>query len=88
MYIPPRWGRQPPPKFSKKLHEIERIWTGEGARPKFYYVDPPLHVFAKILHVTFLLLNTRQYSIFLKILHDFLSYKRVFMPKKECIYTM
>ena len=31
-------------KFSQKLHEIERIWTpGEGgARPKFYYVDPPL----------------------------------------------
>ena len=30
-------------KFSQKLHEIERIWTpGEVARPKFYYVDPPL----------------------------------------------
>ena len=31
-------------KFSQKLHEIERIWTpgGGGARPKFYYVDPPL----------------------------------------------
>ena len=31
-------------KFSPKLHEIERIWTpgGGGARPKFYYVDPPL----------------------------------------------
>ena len=31
-------------KFPQKLHEIERIWTpgGEGARPKFYYVDPPL----------------------------------------------
>ena len=28
-------------KISQKLHEIERIWTG-GARPKFYYVDPPL----------------------------------------------
>ena len=27
-------------KFSQKLHEIERIWT--GGRPKFYYVDPPL----------------------------------------------
>ena len=33
-------------KFSQKLHEIERIWApgGEGgARPKFYYVDPPLY---------------------------------------------
>ena len=30
-------------KFPQKLHEIERIWTpGGGARPKFYYVDPPL----------------------------------------------
>ena len=30
-------------KISQKLHEIERIWTpGRGARPKFYYVDPPL----------------------------------------------
>ena len=31
-------------KISQKLHEIERIWTprGGGARPKFYYVDPPL----------------------------------------------
>ena len=32
-------------KFSQKLHEIERILTpggGGGARPKFYYVDPPL----------------------------------------------
>ena len=29
-------------KISQKLHEIERIWTGGGARPKCYYVDPPL----------------------------------------------
>ena len=30
-------------KISQKLHEIERIWTPRGgARPKFYYVDPPL----------------------------------------------
>ena len=30
-------------KISQKLHEIERIWTPKGgARPKFYYVDPPL----------------------------------------------
>ena len=31
-------------KISQKLHEIERIWApgGGGARPKFYYVDPPL----------------------------------------------
>ena len=32
-------------KISQKLHETERIWTpggGGGARPKFYYVDPPL----------------------------------------------
>ena len=33
-------------KFPQKLHEIERIWPpgGGGARPKFYYVDPPLAV--------------------------------------------
>ena len=31
-------------KFSPKLHEIERIWTPGGARPKFYYVDPPLNL--------------------------------------------
>ena len=32
-------------KCSQKLHEIERIWTPGGgvARPKFYYVDPPLN---------------------------------------------
>ena len=29
-------------KFCPKLHEIERIWTPSGARPKFYYVDLPL----------------------------------------------
>ena len=29
-------------KFSQKLHENERIWIGGQARPKFYYVDPPL----------------------------------------------
>ena len=51
--ISPRRGRQLPggaptydfAKFPPKLHEIERIWTpggGGGARPKFYYVDPPL----------------------------------------------
>ena len=33
-------------KFSQKLHEIERIWTPRGgARPKFYYVDPPLYIY-------------------------------------------
>ena len=34
-------------EFSQKLYEIERIWIpsgGGGARPKFYYVDPPLTV--------------------------------------------
>ena len=33
-------------KFSQTLHEIERVWTtwGWATRPKFYYVDPPLHV--------------------------------------------
>ena len=33
-------------KFSQKLHEIVRIWTpgAGGARPKFYYVDPPLNI--------------------------------------------
>ena len=31
------------PNFPQKLHEIERIWTPRGgARPKFYFVDPPL----------------------------------------------
>ena len=29
-------------KISPKLHEIKRIWTRGGARPKFYYVDLPL----------------------------------------------
>ena len=29
-------------KFFQKLHKIEGIWT-PGARPKFYYIDPPLH---------------------------------------------
>ena len=29
-------------KISQKLHEIERISTPGGARPKFYYVDLPL----------------------------------------------
>ena len=32
-------------KISQKLHEIERIWTPrEDARPKFYYVNPPLDI--------------------------------------------
>ena len=33
-------------KISQKLHEIERILDpgGGGARPKFYYVDPPLRM--------------------------------------------
>ena len=34
-------------KFSQKLHEIERIWTRGGARPKFYYVDPQLVIMCK-----------------------------------------
>ena len=37
-------------KISQKLHEIERIWApggGGGARPKFYYVDPPLNSTSK-----------------------------------------
>ena len=33
-------------KISQKLHEIERIWTLGGGRPKFYYVDPPLPTMA------------------------------------------
>ena len=50
--ISPRRGRQLPrgaptydfAKFFQKPHEIERIWTPRGgARPKFYYVDPPLY---------------------------------------------
>ena len=33
-------------KFSRKLHENEENWTEkeEGARPKFYNVDPPLFI--------------------------------------------
>ena len=31
-------------KCSQELHENERIWTWGLALPKFYYVDPPLHV--------------------------------------------
>ena len=49
--ISPRRGRELPrgaptyefAKFSRKLHEIERIWT-PGGRPKFYCVDPPLQL--------------------------------------------
>ena len=29
-------------KISQKLHEIERIWTGGGARPSRPPLDPPL----------------------------------------------
>ena len=40
-------------KFSQKLHEIERIWAPRGgARPKFYYVDPPLTYVYKICKLT------------------------------------
>ena len=54
--ISPRRGRQLSggaptynfAKFSQKLHEIERTWTPGGARPKFYYVDPPLYVLASL----------------------------------------
>ena len=43
----PRGGGAPTydfAKISQKLHEIERIWTTGGGRPKFYYVDPPLDI--------------------------------------------
>ena len=35
------------PKFPKNCMKLKNIWTrvggrGVGARPKFYYVDPPL----------------------------------------------
>ena len=43
---PTPWGGAPTYDFaifSQKLHEIERISAPRGgARPKFYYVDPPL----------------------------------------------
>ena len=54
--ISPRWGANSPrgaptydfAKISQKLHEIERIWTPRGAaRPKFYYVDPPLQMYSR-----------------------------------------
>ena len=46
------------PNFPKKLHEIERIWApGGGARPKFYYVDPPL-ISSFDCNVKFLLMMT------------------------------
>ena len=40
-------------KLSQKLHKIERIWTpgGGGARPKLYYVDPPLLMFNILLNI-------------------------------------
>ena len=56
--ISPRRGRQLSrgaptydfAKFPQKLHEIERIWPPRGgARPKFYYVDPPLAINIKHL---------------------------------------
>ena len=42
--VPIQKGRAPTyylAKICRKLHETEENWT-EGARPKFYYVDPPL----------------------------------------------
>ena len=42
--VPTPWGvpTYDIAKFSQNLHEIERIWIPRGgARPKFYYVDPP-----------------------------------------------
>ena len=45
-------------KISQKLHEIERIWTPNvGARPRFYYVDPPLLVLSVLLIYMHVLLN-------------------------------
>ena len=41
----PQRGSQPTiqPNFPNKLQENEENWTqGGGARPKFYYADPPL----------------------------------------------
>ena len=32
-------------KFSQKLHEIERIWTGGGGSRPLHPLDPPLAIF-------------------------------------------
>ena len=39
-----RGGRQPIilANFSQKLHKNKRNWTGEGARPWFSPLDPPV----------------------------------------------
>ena len=59
----PRGGGAPTydfAKFSPKLHEIKRIWTG-GGRSKFHYVDPPLAcLFANI---PFLMYSTTNFRI-------------------------
>ena len=36
----PRGSTYSSTKFSRKLHENEENWA-EGARPKYYHVDPP-----------------------------------------------
>ena len=75
----PRCGRQLPRgegaptydfgKISQKLHEIERIWTPrEDARPKFYYVNPPLDI-----DLFYYQLNTNNFSnIMIAVLVPFL----------------
>ena len=48
--FPQRWGRQLPggrqhtilPTFPKNCMKLKEFGLG-GRRPKFYYVDPPLH---------------------------------------------
>ena len=44
-----REGRQPIiwPKFAENCMKLEKI--GPGARPKFYYVDPPLLTICKTI---------------------------------------
>ena len=51
-------------KFSQKLHEIERIWPPRGgARPKFYYVDPPLHSLRWIYPDSRLVIGSKNESV-------------------------
>ena len=64
--FPRGWGVNSPgaPTYDFAKISQKRIWIGGGARPKFYYVDPPL-VFASLSckWPILLLLTTLQYHI-------------------------
>ena len=54
--ISPRWGRQHMilPNFPKNCMTLKEFGPGgEGARPKFYCVDPPLLVVPLLIEINF-----------------------------------